>query len=150
MTKQYFLEAALRYAEMGYPVFPCVPGGKAPMTPHGFQNATTDAAQIEAWWAKHPDANIEALALLRSECAPAFETDGFLTHANHNNLSFMPGFLGKERAVRHVIERHLGPEPLVTLGIGDSFSDAPFMGLCDYTLVPRESQLASLLSGRTR
>jgi len=58
MTKQYFLEAALRYAEMGYPVFPCVPGGKAPMTPHGFQNATTDAAQIEAWWAKHPDANI--------------------------------------------------------------------------------------------
>ena len=44
------LQAALRYAELGYPVFPCVPGGKAPLTPHGFQDATTDAGQIEAWW----------------------------------------------------------------------------------------------------
>lgn len=52
------LEAALRYAELGYRVFPCVPGGKAPLTPHGFQDATTDAAKIEAWWTDHPNANI--------------------------------------------------------------------------------------------
>ena len=52
------LDAALRYAALGYPVFPCLPGEKAPITPHGFRDATTDIAQIEAWWAKHPDANI--------------------------------------------------------------------------------------------
>ncbi len=52
------LQAALHYAELGYPVFPCARGGKAPLTPHGFQDATTDAAQIEAWWTQHPSANI--------------------------------------------------------------------------------------------
>ena len=51
-------QAALRYAELGYPVFPCLPGGKAPATPHGFLDATTDAGQIEAWWTARPDANI--------------------------------------------------------------------------------------------
>ncbi len=52
------LQAALRYAELGYPVFPCIPCGKAPATPHGFLDATTDAGQITAWWTARPDANI--------------------------------------------------------------------------------------------
>ena len=52
------LDCALRYAAIGYPVFPCVPGGKTPITAHGFQDATTEAAQIEAWWGQHPNANI--------------------------------------------------------------------------------------------
>lgn len=58
MTKEPLLAAALRYAELGYPVFPCAPGGKTPITPHGFKDATTDPTVIEAWWAKHPDANV--------------------------------------------------------------------------------------------
>ncbi|MBI5886143.1 MAG: bifunctional DNA primase/polymerase [Deltaproteobacteria bacterium] len=58
MTRAKLLDAALRYAELGYPVFPCVPCGKVPITPHGFKDASTDAAQIEAWWTEHPDANI--------------------------------------------------------------------------------------------
>lgn len=52
------LEAALHYAALGYRVFPCIPGEKAPLTEHGFHDATTDPTQIEAWWARHPDANI--------------------------------------------------------------------------------------------
>ena len=52
------LHAVLRYAELGYPVFPCAPGGKVPITGHGFKDATTDAEQIEAWWQRHPNANI--------------------------------------------------------------------------------------------
>jgi hypothetical protein len=49
---------AIRYAEMGYQVFPCVPGKKIPLTPRGFHDATTEVEQIEAWWTKHPDANV--------------------------------------------------------------------------------------------
>ena len=52
------LQAALRYADLGYAVFPCVPGGKAPGTGHGFLDATTDRGQITAWWTARPDANI--------------------------------------------------------------------------------------------
>jgi hypothetical protein len=58
MENNVLLEAALRYAELGYPVFPCIPGTKTPLTEHGFQDATVDAAQIEEWWHFHPSANI--------------------------------------------------------------------------------------------
>jgi len=50
--------AALEYAELGYRVFPCIPGAKAPATPHGSKDATTDPEQIEAWWERTPQANI--------------------------------------------------------------------------------------------
>ncbi len=58
MTPGELLTAALRYAELGYRVFPCAPSGKAPLTEHGFHDATSDAEQIERWWAQHPSANI--------------------------------------------------------------------------------------------
>lgn len=57
-SRTSLLQEALRYAALGYPVFPCVPGGKAPATPHGFLDATADVGQIEAWWAARPLANI--------------------------------------------------------------------------------------------
>ena len=52
------LQAALYYAELGYPVFPCAPGAKTPLTEHGFHDATTDAVQIESWWSQRLNANI--------------------------------------------------------------------------------------------
>lgn len=58
MTLSILLEAALRYAELGYPVFPCGSGTKHPLTEHGLKDATTDPNQIEAWWSNHPTANI--------------------------------------------------------------------------------------------
>ncbi len=51
-------EAAHAYARAGIAVFPCMPGGKRPLTVHGFKNATTTVRQIDAWWAAHPEANI--------------------------------------------------------------------------------------------
>jgi len=58
MTTPSLSESALAYARLGYAVFPCTPGGKAPITKHGCKDATTDANRIEAWWKRHPNANI--------------------------------------------------------------------------------------------
>lgn len=52
------LNAALRYAEWGYPVFPCAPGTKFPLTEHGFHDASVDGEQIQRWWTDNPSANI--------------------------------------------------------------------------------------------
>jgi putative DNA primase/helicase len=51
-------ESARTYAERGWPVFPCKPGGKTPITPAGFKDASTDPEQISRWWRDHPQANI--------------------------------------------------------------------------------------------
>lgn len=53
------LDHALAYARRGWPVFPCKPDKrKSPLTKHGFKDATTDEAQVEAWWLKWPWAAI--------------------------------------------------------------------------------------------
>ena len=52
------LQTAQRYAKLGYPIFPCAPGKKTPLTPNGFKDATTDATQIDRWWTAHPNANV--------------------------------------------------------------------------------------------
>ena len=54
------LDAALEYARKGLPIFPCSPLDKKPLTPHGFKDATTDEAQVRAWWGKWPNAMIAA------------------------------------------------------------------------------------------
>ena len=65
--------AALRYAASGWPVFPCRPDGtpepdwKAPLTAHGFRDATADQAVVQAWWSRWPDANV---ALATGEPGP--------------------------------------------------------------------------------
>lgn len=52
------LDSALKYAQSAYPVFPCIPGTKKPMTEHGFKDASTDPEQIRRWWEQTPDANV--------------------------------------------------------------------------------------------
>jgi hypothetical protein len=51
-------EAAHRYADAGWPVFPCEKGGKRPATEHGFLDATTDHRQIQQWWRAEPRSNL--------------------------------------------------------------------------------------------
>jgi hypothetical protein len=53
------LEAALKLAAAGMPVFPLAPKTKLPWKDsNGHLDATTDRAQVEAWWQKTPMANI--------------------------------------------------------------------------------------------
>jgi hypothetical protein len=51
-------DAAHRYADAGWPVFPCRLGSKEPATEHGFLDATVDHAQVDRWWRRNPDANV--------------------------------------------------------------------------------------------
>jgi hypothetical protein len=48
---------ALAYAELGLEVFP-LNADKTPRTTHGWKEATTDTALIEAWWTRWPGALI--------------------------------------------------------------------------------------------
>lgn len=53
------LTAALAYAELGWHIFPCAPGGKTPLLKgKGCRDASADPEQIRTWWTAHPNANI--------------------------------------------------------------------------------------------
>lgn len=57
-SQETLADAALAYANLGVPVFPCVPGGKRPLTRNGFHDATSSAPMVHHWWERTPDANI--------------------------------------------------------------------------------------------
>ncbi len=49
------LWSALAAADLGWHVFPCVPGAKRPALRENWQDlATTEAGQIRSWWARQP------------------------------------------------------------------------------------------------
>src|SRR5947209_7042664 len=51
-------EAAHRYADHGWFVFPTAPGSKIPATEHGYLDATTSHKAIQQWWRSEPQANV--------------------------------------------------------------------------------------------
>ncbi|MFC4454633.1 hypothetical protein [Deinococcus sonorensis] len=68
------------------------------------------------------------------------------TFANGNNLTLIAPEVSKEAAVRYVLQdlqeqADAEAETLLTLGLGDSVADVPFMALCDFALTPGQSQL---------
>jgi len=93
--------------------------------------------------AKHADADADALFRAVDAAVPALPP-GWTDHRNGNNVALMPPYLGKAHAVAHILPalRARFPDAPV-IGIGDSHTDAPFMGLCDYAMLPTGSQLAA-------
>jgi hypothetical protein len=83
----HYLRAALAYASREIPVFPCTPGGKTPLTPHGFKDATTDPDVIWRLWTKHPKANI---AIPTGRASGIFILDADIKHGGLEALGTLP------------------------------------------------------------
>ncbi|MFM7377744.1 MAG: sucrose-6-phosphate hydrolase [Erythrobacter sp.] len=67
---------------------------------------------------------------------------GWRIHANGNNLAFLPPWLSKRAAVRYLLEQVRAETPRrLVIGIGDSWSDAGFLDLCDMAMIPTAAQL---------
>ena len=101
--------------------------------------------------AKDPDKLGERLAPFHTEAlAPWVAGEGrdFYIHRNGNNLALLPNALNKARAVEYVTrllrEQH---GEILTIGMGDSRSDARFMAACDYAMIPNGTQLGALTVG---
>jgi hypothetical protein len=91
--------------------------------------------------AKHPEGDAEALAGVIGQVVTDVPS-GWTVHLNGNNAAFLPPFLGKQHAVAFLLPelRSRYPDAPV-IGIGDSLTDAPFMALCDFAMMPSRSQL---------
>jgi len=82
MAEQRLKGYALRYADRGWPVLPCrMDATKAPLTKHGYLDASTDPALIEEWFTRWPDANLA----LATGCAPkvfVIDIDSITAHGH--------------------------------------------------------------------
>jgi hypothetical protein len=92
--------------------------------------------------AKHQDGDANALNRVVDAVVGALPA-GWTDHRNDNNIALLPPWLGKQNAVAHVLPRLRARFPDARLiGIGDSLTDAPFMRICDFAMLPTHSQLA--------
>lgn len=66
----------------------------------------------------------------------------FQQHVNGNNLSLTPWEISKRAACDHLLSRLGDRSDLTVIGVGDSLTDLPFMGLCDFMMTPTRSQIA--------
>ena len=107
--------------------------------------------------------NDEHLQKMQEDYNSFLSVDGFMCHMNDRNLAYMPPYANKKRAVLFLqaalkaesisklnLEPNSGlnPEPkyeTTYLGVGDSNSDAGFMSVCDFQILPSQSQIAENL-----
>jgi len=83
--------AAAWYASLGLAVLRLQPGGKTPYPGETIAQATTDPAQITAWWQDTPQANI---AIATGRLVDVVNLDGPLGLANWGHLTHQPAPIG--------------------------------------------------------
>lgn len=97
-TRDALVAAAIRYAERGWPVFPCRPRGKTPATRNGLKDATTDQGLITGWWEQWPTANVAVRTGAESGLV-VLDVDGDAGHAALRRLLAEHGSLPPTAAV---------------------------------------------------
>lgn len=99
---------------------------------------------------KHKDGLESTLRLVLDKVIKPhrYVEDGSLYwHINGNNLALLPKIINKESAVDYLLGQFKQKHPeLITFAAGDSKADAPFMELCDYALIPKNTQLFHALA----
>ncbi len=99
---------------------------------------------------KHVDIKEEILEKLLNDVIikhPHIVDGSLYWHLNGNNLAVLPSIINKESAVAYLIEGYKTQyTELVTFGAGDSHTDAAFMSLCDYAIIPKNTQLFKTLT----
>ncbi|HEV2569604.1 hypothetical protein [Sphingomonas sp.] len=95
--------------------------------------------------AKHDAADAERLHAVIRAAVPVLPP-GWTLHLNGNNAALLPPHLGKQHAVAWMLGQLRARHPnAAVVGIGDSLTDAPFMKLCDFAMLPPASQLGERL-----
>lgn len=87
-----------------------------------------------------------SLERLRADWLEQWVSDqpGLVLHQNDNNLTVQPIGLDKKFAVNFIIDRYrMECSDLLVIGAGDSRSDSGFLSMCDYAIIPKNSQLNS-------
>lgn len=97
---------------------------------------------------KSKDINIYTLQnqILKSDLIK-FISDDYFIHFNSNYLAIIPKFIDKMKAVEYIINKY---NPVLTIGAGDSISDYNFMSLCNYKIIPSNSQIERLLLNKQK
>lgn len=108
---------------------------------------TNASGQPFMWVIKHPSAAPEPLRQLQQAWHHALaDSDDLQVIANSNNLSLLPRHVGKAQAVNY-LRQHYFANSLLTVGLGDSISDLPFLQEVDFAITPSKGQLLRALQG---
>jgi len=95
-------KAARACAKQGTPIFPCQPGGKAPLHGISIADASVDPEQIDAWWSAEPEANI-------GFCPGSLGV--LVVDADPRKVGFDPELLARLRAEARRVQRTASGDP---------------------------------------
>lgn len=134
------LDAALWYAHKDIAVFPVQPRGKAPITRHGFKDASTDIDIIRRWWTTTPNANIGAPTGHRFDVIDIDGPEGFRSLGEMRARGILPDHIGRTSTPGDPPWRPPGMHYLITpTGDGNSTRIRPgidYRGVGGYVVLP--------------